>query len=121
MSPMAPRTPCRHPLCPALVTRTDKGFCEKHRKAYMQNIDQNRPTATARGYDSRWGRFRVWFLRQHPMCFCGCGRPAMEVHHLTPASGPDDPNFYNVDGLVALSKECHSRETMKMLNERRKA
>ncbi len=121
MSPMAPRTPCLHPGCPALVNRGDKGRCEAHRKGYMRSIDRNRGTATERGYDSRWGRFRTMFLNEHPLCGCGCERASVEIHHLTPVSGPDDPLFYEESNLIALTKECHSRATMKMLNERRKA
>ena len=119
--PYAPKSPCLHPGCSALVSRGEKGRCPQHRKAYEKGLDQYRETATARGYDSRWARFRDWYLNQHPLCGCGCGRVAQEVHHLIPVTGPDDPRFYDVDGLVALSKGCHSRATMKMLNERRKA
>lgn len=121
MSPIAPKSPCLHPGCPALVSRGDKGRCEKHRKGYMKTIDQNRGTATERGYDSRWSRFGEWYLNQYPLCACGCGRGAEEIHHLTPVTGPDDPRFYDESNLAGLTKACHSRETMKMLNEQRKA
>ena len=121
MAPMKPKSPCLHPGCPALVSRGDKGRCPAHRKAYEQDIYRERGSAATRGYDSRWGRFRAWYLRQHPICSCGCGRAAIEIHHLIPVTGPDDPKFYDNNNLVALTKECHSRETMRMLNERRGA
>jgi 5-methylcytosine-specific restriction protein A len=119
--PMAPKSPCLHPGCPALVSRGDKGRCPAHRKAYEKGIDRNRGTATARGYNSRWTRFRAWYLNAHPICACGCGRAAQEIHHLRPVTGPDDPNFYGENNLVSLTKECHSRETMRTLNEQRRA
>ena len=119
MTPMAPRSPCLHPGCPNLVSRGEKGRCPEHRKRYALAIDQRRGTATDRGYDARWGRFRVWYLRQHPLCACGCRGVAVEVHHLVPVSGPDDERFFDVTNVVGLTKACHSRETMKMLNARR--
>jgi len=121
MSPMAPKSPCLHPGCPALVSRGNKGRCEAHRKKYNQAIDRDRGTATQRGYNSRWGKYRAWYLAQHPLCACGCERGAVEIHHLIPVSGPDDPLFFEESNLAGLTKECHSRETMKMLNERRRA
>jgi 5-methylcytosine-specific restriction protein A len=108
-------------MCPELVTRADKGFCEKHRKAYSQAVDRNRGTATERGYDSRWGKFRVSYLRRHPICTCGCGGAAQEIHHIEPVKGPDDPLFYEESNLLALTKSCHSAVTMKALRERREA
>jgi len=119
--PMAPRSPCLHPGCPALVSRGDKGRCPEHRKSYEQAIYRERGSAANRGYNARWSRFRIMYLNEHPVCACGCGRGAVEIQHLIPVTGPDDPLFYEESNLVALTKECHSRETMKMLNERRKA
>ena len=120
--PRRPGTPCLHPGCPAIVPPGQKGRCEAHRKSYARGIDRDRGTATDRGYDTRWARFRRTYLNEHPLCGCGCLRPAVEIHHLQPVSGPDDPRFYDEKNMVGLTKVCHSRETMRMLNlERRKA
>ena len=128
MSPMAPRRPCpgrglRAGRCPNLIPRGVRSCpeCEPFEKAAARLNDQRRGTATERGYDSRWARFRRMFLAEHPLCSCGCGRAAMEIHHLQPVTDRDDPLFYDESNLVALTKECHSRETMRMLNERRRA
>ena len=120
MSPMAPRSPCLHPGCPALVSRGDKGRCPTHRKAYDQAIYRERGSAATRGYGPRWLRFRQMFLAEFPLC-ANCGRGAEEVHHLIPVSGPDDPTFFDPSHVVALCKPCHSAETMRMLNARRRA
>jgi 5-methylcytosine-specific restriction protein A len=109
------------PGCRNLVSRGDKGRCPEHRKAYNLSVDRNRGTATQRGYDSRWAKFRAWYLRRNPLCACGCGHAAVEIHHLIPIKGSDDPLFYDESNLVGLTKSCHSRETMRMLNEQRKA
>lgn len=120
MSPYAPKTPCRHPGCPALVTKADRGRCAAHRKDYNRAIDRDREPSSVRGYDARWARFRAQYLRAHPICACGCGDPAQEVHHIVPVTGPDDPLFYDESNLAGLTHACHSRETMRMLNDRRK-
>lgn len=121
MSPMAPKSPCLFPGCRNLVSRGEKGRCPEHRKAYNRRANEERGSASTRGYDARWSRFRVMYLAEHPLCACGCGRGAEEIHHIVPVKGPDDPLFYQESNLVGLTKECHSRETMKALNEQRKA
>ncbi len=120
MSPSAPKSPCLHPGCRNLVSRGDKGRCPEHRKSYNRAVDRTRGSATDRGYNSRWARFRSWFLSENPLCACGCGHAAVEIHHLVPVSGPDDPRFFDLTNLAGLTKACHSRETMRMLNERRR-
>ena len=66
----------------------------------------------ARGYGGRWQRFRVWFLKRDPLCV-RCQRPATDVDHITPVTGPDDPNFYKPGNHQALCHGCHSRKTRK--------
>jgi 5-methylcytosine-specific restriction enzyme A len=117
--PRAPRTPCLHPGCPALVERGQRGRCPNHRKSYEKVLYRERGPSSARGYDARWNRFRRMFLRANPLCACGCGEPAVELHHIEPVNGPDDPLFYLESNLAGLTKSCHSRETMKALNKGR--
>lgn len=127
MSPAAPRRPCpgrgpRTNRCPNLIARGVRSCpeCMPFEKKAKAELDRLRGGATERGYDSRWARFRRMFLSANPICACGCGRASVEIHHLTPVSGPNDPLFYEESNLVALTKQCHSRETMRMLNERRR-
>ena len=121
MSPMSPRTPCLHPGCPALVTKADRGRCPEHKKAHEKALYRERGSAATRGYDSRWARFRSMYLAEHPLCGCGCGRAAEEIHHIVPVKGPDDPLFYEESNLLAMSKGCHSAVTQKTTNIQRKA
>lgn len=71
-----------------------------------------RPSAHARGYDSRWERTRRRYLRRHPICECDadCGEPSTVVHHVD-GLGPDGPHGHDESNLQALAKRCHDRIT----------
>jgi 5-methylcytosine-specific restriction protein A len=66
-----------------------------------------RGSAASRGYDARWRRLRLMFLREHPLCAL-CGAPATEVDHIIPIrlGGSND-----AANLQALCKSCHSAKT----------
>lgn len=102
--------PCAHPGCPNVVR--EGRYCPEHAGQEQRRYDAERGTAAERGYDARWRRLRMMFLRANPICV-ECWRhgrvtPATEVHHIVPRSkgGTDD-----WDNLEALCKECHSRKT----------
>ena len=67
--PMAPRRPCRHRGCAALVER---GYCETHapvaRAQRTADDASRRGTASSRGYTSIWRRLRSWVLSREPLC-----------------------------------------------------
>jgi len=48
------------------------------------------------------------YLNHSPLCECGCGYGAAEVHHV---DGDSSNNSW--ENLQALTKECHSRITAK--------
>ena len=102
--PGAVLRPCRHHRCPALVV---SGWCPKHRRPTRPDCD--RPSSTARGYDRRWRKIRLMFLRANPLC-ASCGRAANEDDHIKAkrAGGEDDD-----ENLQALCKPCHSIKTMR--------
>ena len=113
--PKRPLKPCSYPGCPALVA--DGSRCEKHRKQETQRYDQQRGTASSRGYGVRWQRYRIWFLRQNPLCV-ECLKddrlkPSTDVDHIQAVSGPNDPLFWDPINHQALCHECHSRKTAK--------
>ena len=73
--------------------------------------DRTRKKTAERGYDTAtWGRFRRWFLNNHPIC-ADCGRePATEVHHLCKVR--DYPRLRLVESnCLGLDKGCHSKRT----------
>lgn len=56
------------------------------------------------------------FLRDHPWCAAGCGRPADHVDHVAPHRG-DEELFWDISNLQSLCRSCHSAKTMRELNE----
>lgn len=92
---------CNTPGCPTLTERAYCGDCSREREA-------ERGSSTARGYGAEWRRMRLYILARDPRCRMGCGRPSVEVDHITPRSrgGLDLPS-----NLRGLCKSCHSRKT----------
>ena len=68
--------------------------------------------AKVKHYDKgRWRyQLRVAYLATHPLCECGCNRPATVVDHKQPHNG-DDALLYAWDNLQAMTKQCHDRKT----------
>ncbi len=91
--------PCRQPGCPNLN-------CQVH-TVERQDV---RPPAAVRGYDYRWQRLRLMFLRAHPICQCedGCTQAATDVHHKVPL---DEGGKNEWDNLQALCHSHHSKKT----------
>lgn len=71
-----------------------------------------RPCAAARGYDRRWRKVRLEYLRANPLCVhcleAGCTTPATDVDHIVALAkgGPDALGNYQ-----SLCGPCHSRKT----------
>ena len=89
----------------------------RRRKALYE---RGRPSASARGYDRRWRRYRLMYLREHPLCVMherkGQVREATVVDHIKPHRN-DSKIFWDLSNLQALCKPCHDRKTAKE-NER---
>lgn len=104
--PKKPPHPCRHPGCPAL---TDGAYCVDHRQQH-----EHRQSAAARGYDAKWQRARLRYLREHPLCVTCCrqGRltVASVVDHIVPHRG-DEQRFWDRSNWQALCKPCHDAKT----------
>ncbi|WP_353892917.1 HNH endonuclease signature motif containing protein [Proteinivorax hydrogeniformans] len=102
--PKKPKKPCKHPGCPNL---TDKRYCKIH--------TENRPSAAARGYDSRWRKVRARFLKANPLCVkCnedGILVNATVVDHIVPHRG-NRQLLWDEGNWQALCKRCHDRKTM---------
>ncbi len=101
--PTKPKMPCNHPGCPNL---TDKRYCEIH--------TDDRPSAAARGYDSRWRKARARFLKANPLCVkCKEGGrlvAATVVDHIVPHRG-DRQLFWDQRNWQSLCKKCHDQKT----------
>ena len=98
--------PCGQPGCPEI---TEGNYCEKHK-----SMHQDRPSASRRGYTSKWHRLSKEYLRKHPMCVrCmadGKFVPATVVDHIIPHRGDYDL-MWSQDNWQALCKPCHDRKT----------
>lgn len=75
---------------------------DRERKA---RHDTQRPTARARGYDSKWQTARTGFLAKHTTC-ARCGQPATVVHHSTPHRG-NKAIFWDRSKWVPACQPCH--------------
>lgn len=67
-----------------------------------------------RGYDSRWRKYRAWYLKRHPLCrHCeekGRLTPATVVDHIEPHKG-DQQKFWDFKNHQGLCKPCHDSKT----------
>lgn len=112
--PRKPKRPCRHPGCPNL---SDSTYCDVHAAygaAEKRYAERARGSSAERGYDSRWRKARITFLRENPLCVVchanGILTPATVVDHIIPHKG-DKNLFWDVDNWQALCKPCHDRKT----------
>lgn len=100
---------CGIPTCPAL---TLSRYCPQHEQQRRRQYDRDRQEDKAFYTSKRWRRVRLQKLRRNPLCECGCNQLAEEVHHKQDRK--DRPDLaYELDNLEALTKACHSRETLK--------
>lgn len=115
--PYKPKRFCSYPGCTELTTQ---GKCEKHRKDYFKEQDQQRGTAHQRGYSYRWQKYSKWFLDQPENVFCklqleGCTNLAECVDHIDPPNGPNDPRFWDRNNHQAACLHCNSKKGRKVL------
>lgn len=86
-----------------------------HKPEGVQTWDQRKAAYVAarpasRMYGHRWRKLRVAYLATHPLCECGCLRPATVVDHREPHNG-DAGLMYAWANLEAMTKPCHDRKT----------
>ena len=63
-------------------------YAQKYRLDHPQDVrehDWRRGSASARGYDANWQRFREAWLTENPVCVF-CGKLASIVDHIKPLS-----------------------------------
>ena len=99
-------TVCSRPGCPRLDP------CPDHRAGRRDG--PNRPTASARGYDATWRRRRAQYLAEHSLCERdGCGKPAVDIHHLDGEGPAGDNSDANLQAL------CHPHHSTLTSHDRR--
>jgi 5-methylcytosine-specific restriction enzyme A len=108
-----PYAPPRACACGAIVQAGTYCACQIRRRA---ENDRRRPNATERGYDSKWQRERVAFLKAHPNCTF-CGTAATVVDHKTPHRG-DKRLFWSRSNWQPLCAPCHNSRKQRMERSR---
>jgi len=109
MSPMRALKPCVYPGCTELVQ--SGSLCAVHRR----KREQERGSASARGYDYAWQRVRVAYLQKHPLCcdpfgdHVGVQVRAVHVDHVVARSKGGTDAESNLQGLCS---RCHSKKTV---------
>ena len=129
-------------LKPCLNNRRCRGlaskgsYCPPCQTAYKQQVqqvnDRQRGTASSRGYDARWSKWRRWVIGEYKLVFCGdrptgapmtndsrcllakpqrIYRPGEHLDHIEPIEGPDDPTKLDVKAVQLLCRTCHQRKT----------
>ena len=96
--------------CGMIVPHGSMCICQIKRKA---ETDLYRPTATERGYGSRWSKARATYLLSHPHCAMitdgiRCTRSANVVDHIKPHRG-DNALFWDKTNWQSLCGPCHNR------------
>ena len=114
--PTAAPTACSHGGCANYAASGSK--CREH----ASSDNQQRGTATARGYDAHWRRLRHLVLLDEPLCASCLSRgrytPANEVDHIVPIAVAPARRLDRTN-LQALCKTCHSRKTMEETHGKR--
>lgn len=110
--PYAPKRPCPHPGCRALV---EKGYCDQHRRerqrAYNSTASRQADQKFYKG--RRWMAVRAAHLQDEPLCRkcreSGRLTAATLVDHIIPrkAGGAE----YDKSNLQSLCMPCHSAKT----------
>lgn len=110
--PSKPMKPCNKIGCPNLTTER---YCEQH-KQEERRYDRGRGSASQRGYDAKWRKARLRFLRQNPLCVHCLDEdeitPATVVDHIQAHKG-DRELFWDEDNWQALCKMHHDIKTAK--------
>ncbi|OOR83903.1 HNH endonuclease [Moraxella canis] len=118
--PIAPSTLCKAAGCNAKAVA--HGRCKLHQLkpgfpdaiVPKQRYKDKRPSASKRGYDSRWRHARLAFLDDNPLCvMCqanGLLVAATVVDHIIPHRG-NQARFWDISNWQALCKTCHDHKT----------
>lgn len=100
------------PIAPKTYRPAHAVSAQQHAR---QQHDRSRGSASARGYGTRWQKYRRWFLSHPVNAICGiCERASSEViDHVTAVSGADDPLFWEPENHLAMCRPCHQTKTLK--------
>lgn len=100
--------------CPAGHSPYQGRHCPVCAAARKAAADARRPSARARGYDSKWQRESKAFLArpENRHCACGCGQLADMVDHRIAHKG-DMRLFWDRGNWQPMARGCNSRKAIK--------
>ena len=111
---MAAKKLCNHQGCNTLIDKSSR-YCEIHTKD-TQSYDKQRGNANERGYTARWRRYRLSFLKIHPLCVeclkVGKVVSATVVDHICDHKGNYEL-FWDVKNHQVLCARCHNSKTLR--------
>jgi 5-methylcytosine-specific restriction protein A len=106
MSPFKSKHPCNFPGCPLI---TNERYCPTHDHLVKKKYEEERESASDRGYDARWHKVSEMHLNEFPLCVeCekqGKTTAATLTHHIIPIA--EGGAVYDWDNLESLCIECH--------------
>lgn len=114
---LAPLRPCAEPGCPELINTYRVYRCSEHTRprytGHYKQYDDNRGSASERGYDYTWSKIRNAYLAKYPLCrMClidGTVKQADMVDHIIPLrQGGERLHWSN---LQSLCNRCHAGKT----------
>lgn len=112
--PIAPKKPCPHPGCGALVS--GGGHCPRHQAAAKKPSNfSKRQSRHERGYGYQWEKLRKVVLQRdaglcQPCRTKGTLTPANIVDHIIPKA---EGGFDDMDNLQVICRRCHIEKTAK--------
>ena len=87
------------------------GSCNACGAGGGKRMPDGRPSAYKRGYGSDWKALADSYKRSVGMRCERCGKTeGLQVHHVTPFRGIEDPNRLDPHNLECLCAACHSKE-----------
>jgi 5-methylcytosine-specific restriction enzyme A len=106
--PAVARRFCNQSRCPSFAVF--EGRCAAHQRSKERTSSADWHHL----YDTRWQRYRLTFLAEHPLCV-ECRRngqlfPATVVDHVKPHRG-DYELFWDPSNHQGLCRSCHDRKT----------
>lgn len=115
--PQRPKRACKQQGCPTLV---ENGYCQTHQgdaKEQSRQRERWRGTPAQRGYDYKWTKVREEALKRDCYLCQDCldrgeVTPALDVDHIVPFVGLDDPLRLDIDNLRSLCRSDHNVKTV---------
>jgi len=110
------KRPCGTPGCKGLRRPGEQcPRCGKRSGRSGWQSDKQRGDRHARGYGNDWYKARAAKLREDPLCK-RCLRMqrtelAVEIHHIRPFKGVNDPLRLDMANLESMCKTCHQAAT----------